>query len=373
MMNVRSRPVTAVAAALFAGTIALFDAAAQTSTPLSVNEKLYADLFKMAPDKRAQAIVAGAKKEGRVELLNAQYGPDWRAAEMKWAERYPDVIKASNGLSSSTIAERLVAEESAGKHMTDAGYLSSVDVALVVARGFAARYETPMTDRILDKYRGFLGQYPNKDWTPASMTTHGMAYNFKLLSDDKAPKAWFDLCKPEFKGQVSYDPIELRLLIAWYTMLGEAKARELIQCIGANDPILGPAHGARFQMLEAGDHPVSGDVLLHYVQKARSTYPAKTTTKEVFTAPLLADAFGSVINKNAPHPYAAALFVDWKLSEDNQHHLTTLFYDPLTKPATFTPGDAEIVLFGPVDKAIGDRLLGYWNQYVTKKDARGTK
>lgn len=54
-----------------------------------------------------------------------------------------------------------------------------------------------------------------------------------------------------------------------------------------------------------------------------------------------------------------------------QNHFANLYYDPLTSPPKFTPPDAEMILFGPIDQSIVDRLVGYWNQYVTKKDARG--
>jgi ABC-type Fe3+ transport system substrate-binding protein len=343
----------------------------QPAAAQSAAEKLYAELAKLPQDQRTAKILEGAKKEGKVEVLSANYGDAWRANDALWTQRYPDVKYNKTGLSSSTIAERIVTEETTGKHLTDVGVLSSVDMVQLAKRNLAASFPTPMTQRIIQKYQGFLKQFPNDVWMPMSMTTHVMAYNSKALTGDKIPKAWFDLCKPEYKGQVSYDPIEVRLLTAYYTMLGEEKTKEYLQCIGANNPILGPNHTARFQLLDQGDNTLSGDILQSHVNTHAAKNPTRYSAKAIYTAPVLADGFGVAINKNAPNPYAAALFTDWELSDDVQNHFANLYYDPLTSPPKFTPPDTEMILFGPIDQTIVDRLVGYWNQYVQRKDARG--
>jgi ABC-type Fe3+ transport system substrate-binding protein len=367
MTGAYPRLILSAAAAAVVAALSLPAVAAEPTA----SEKLYADLAKLPADQRTAKILEGAKKEGKIEVLSANFGDVWRPNDMQWEKRYPEIKYNKTGLSSNIIAERIVTEETAGRHLTDVGVLSSVDTVQLVKRDMAAHYQTPVIDRIVPKYRGFIGQFPATTWTPVSMTTHVMAYNSKMLTGDHIPKQWFDLCKAEYKGQASYDPIEVRLLTAWYTMLGEEKAKELIQCIGATNPILGPNHTARFMMLDQGDHVVSGDILQNHVNKMQFDQPTKYSAKAVYTAPVLADAFGVVINKNAPSPYAAALYTDWQLSDDTQNHFVNIFYDSLVAPPKFTPPDAEMVLFGPIDQAIVDRLVGYWNQYVTKKDARG--
>ncbi len=337
----------------------------------SANEKLYAELAKLPADQRAAKILEGAKKEGKVEALSANFGVRWRPNDLQWEQRFPGIKFNKVGLASSAIADRIIAEETAGKHLTDVGVLSSVDTVLLTSRDLLASFPTPLTDRILPKYRGFLNQFPNNVWNPISMTTHGMAYNFKIMSEDQVPKGWFDLCKPQYKGQASYEVLEVRLLTAWYTMLGEDKAKELIKCIGENSPILQQAHTGRFELMTAGDHPLSGDILLNHVYTQQHEQPAKNSIKPIFTAPVLADAFGVVINKNAPDPHAAALFADWELSEDTQGHFVKLYYDPLTGPSPYTPASAEVVLFGPIYQAIVTRLVAFWKENVSQKNSRG--
>ena len=76
-------------------------AAAQTAA-----EKLYAELAKLPNDQRAAKILEGAKKEGKVEVLSANYGDAWRANDALWAQRYPDVKYNKNGLLPASLEDR---------------------------------------------------------------------------------------------------------------------------------------------------------------------------------------------------------------------------------------------------------------------------
>ena len=74
-----------------------------------------------------------------------------------------------------------------------------------------------------------------------------------LIKPDKAPRTWFDLCKPEFKGQVSFDPAETRFLAGLYVMMGEGKVKEWLKCMGQNQPIIQQGHTQRMELMLTGD------------------------------------------------------------------------------------------------------------------------
>jgi ABC-type Fe3+ transport system substrate-binding protein len=342
---------------------------ARAAEPSAV-DKLYADLAKMPQKDRAAKILEGAKKEGKFDALSANIGTEWDPHDQLWAKAYPDVKQAKIGLMSAQVAERFLTEESTGKHLTDLLQLSSADSPILIEKGYAASFPTPNLDMILPKYKGFTKIFPNDTFMPTSMTEHGIVYNYKEISPAQAPKGWFDLCKPEFKKKVGYDPIEDRLLIGFYTMLGEEKAKQLIQCIGANDPLLQEGHVARIQLMQAGDHPVSGDALIYLAERAAKQTPDKNVLKVVYSDAVLADAFGVIISKNAVHPYAAALYADFELTDVNQNFLYDRMRGPIGVKHPFMPDDAQIVTFGPIDQAIVMRLRTYWTENVLKKSAK---
>ena len=63
----------------------------------------------------------------------------------------------------------------------------------------------------------------------------------------------------------------------------------------------------------AGDHMVQGDNYLYHGVAMQRKNP-RAPFAIVYSAPILATNDVAAINRNAPNPYAAALFADWTLS-----------------------------------------------------------
>ena len=93
----------------------------------------------------------------------------------------------------------------------------------------------------------------------------------------------------------------------------------------------------------------------------------KTPYKAVWTAEVFADAIAGVISRNAPHPYAAALFVDWLLSDKVQKYIVKSGRAGVTIPHPFIPAHAKVITFGFADRATVDKLHAMWGKYVGRK------
>jgi len=74
-----------------------------------------------------------------------------------------------------------------------------------------------------------------------------------------------------------------------------------------------------------------------------------------------------VISRNAPHPYAAALFVDWLLSDKVQKYIVKSGRAGVTIPHPFIPAHAKVITFGFADRATVDKLHAMWGKYVGRK------
>ena len=133
-------------------------------------------------------------------------------------------------LGSQDAAERFIAEESAGRHLTDILTLGVPDMAIILKHNFVAKFPTPATKKILKQYQNFID--PAERWIPWYWAEHGISYNTNLIKPDKAPKTWFDLCKPEFKGQVSFDPSETRFLAGLLCHDGRGENQRVAQVHG---------------------------------------------------------------------------------------------------------------------------------------------
>src|ERR1041384_6753552 len=231
-------------------------------------EQLYAKLAKLPADQRAKQLEDGARQEGTLNLFQ---------------KRYPFVKVEMGDIGSQDAAERFIAEETAGRHLTDILTLGVPDMAIILKQNLVARYPTPATKKILKQYQNFIE--PNNRWIPWYWAEHGISYNTDLVQPDKAPKAWFDLCEPEFKGQVSFDPPETRFMAGLYVMMGEAKTKEWFKCMGQNQPIIQQGHTQRMELMLTGDHAVQGDNYFYTGVEAKKKDP-KAPFAMVLTAPV---------------------------------------------------------------------------------------
>jgi ABC-type Fe3+ transport system substrate-binding protein len=331
-------------------------AAAQTAA-----EQLYAELAKLKPDQRTKRLEEGARKEGKLNFVHTWRGKLARDFGNAFAKRYSYIKFEMSDLGSQDAAERFIAEERTGRHLTDILSLAVPDLAVILKQNLPARYPTPATNKILKQYRGFIDS--ENRWTAWYWSEHGISYNTSLVNAAQAPKDWFDLCKPAFKGQVSFDPAETRFLAGLYTMMGEEKTKQWLKCIGENQPIIQTGHTQRMELMLTGDHAVQGDNYLYAGVQEMKKNP-KTPYAIVYSAPILAFAGSMVINKNAPNPHAAALLADWALSDEAQKLTSDVLRGPITIKHPYLPDNIKVVTYNIVSEDITNRLHEAWNQYI---------
>jgi ABC-type Fe3+ transport system substrate-binding protein len=252
---------------------------------LSNAEKIYAELAALPASERGKRIEDGARREGKLVMVHTLRGALGAGHVDLFRKRYPWLaLDVAGEVGSQDAAERLLAEEAAGRHLTDVIITAVMDLAELIRRDYVARYPTPAVAAILPPYRAFIDR-ENK-WIPWFWSEHGISYNTTLVPKDKAPKAWNDLCNPFFKGSVSFDPAENRFLSGLNAMLGEDGTRALFECIGKNDPIIQRGHTQRMELMLAGDHMVQGDnYLYHGVAMARKNPRAPYAI--VYSAPII--------------------------------------------------------------------------------------
>ncbi len=354
------RLIVLVLAASAAG---LGSAAAQER--LSAVEKVYAELATLPAAERARRIEDGARREGKLVLVHTLRGTLGAGHVDLFRKRYPFLaLDVTGEIGSQDAAERLYAEETAGRHLTDVIVTAVMDLAELIRHNFVARYPTPAVAAILPQYRAFIDR-ENK-WLPWLWSEHGISYNTALVPKDKAPKAWNDLCNPFFKGSVSFDPTENRFLSGLNAMLGEEGARALIECVGRNDPIIQRGHTQRMELMLAGDHMVQGDNYLYQGVAMQRRNP-RAPFAIVYSAPILATNDVLAINHDAPNPYAAALFADWTLTPESQQYLARRLRGPVALKHPYLPEGVTLVDNVQPPQEVMQRLRGYWRRYVEKK------
>jgi ABC-type Fe3+ transport system substrate-binding protein len=341
--------------------------------PLNANEQLYADLFKLPEAERHEKIVDGAKKEDKYEMIygfNGKLGTDYANIFKK---AYPFVKFNGIFLGSNDSNPRILAEEKSGQHITDVlSGTGIMDTNQGLEAGIFARYPTPASKKILPQYRGFADPYNR--WLLNHWEERGISYNSKIIKSMgvEPPKNYMDLCKPEFKGQVSFDPPRDSFLIYLNTLLGHQKFEEWVQCMGKNQPIVIPGQSLRLELMLAGDHAIQGLNFMYRGTLLRDQKgPDKVPFVPVYSTPLMANGNGCLINRNTPHPYTAALFCDWTMEDEPQNFIKSEYRGTVTLTHAFLPKDVELVTVTPVSADVGKPLFDLWYKYIGKKKTEG--
>jgi iron(III) transport system substrate-binding protein len=337
----------------------------QASAQNSSADKIYADLAKLPAAERGKRLEDGARAEGRLVIIHTMRGNLATEHVGLFQKRFPFLkIELENDIGSQDATERLYTEETAGRHLTDVINVALPDLTALRNKDMLARLSSPAIGTILPPYQGFID--PAGRWTPWYWSEHGLSYNSSLVPKDKIPTGWKDLCNPFFKGSVSFDPAEDRYLAGLHAMFGEQGTEQLLKCIGENDPIIQRGHAQRVELMLAGDHMLQGDNYLYQgiiIQRKNPSAPYAIA----YSAPAFGFAGVAAINKNTPHPYAAALWAEWSLTPESQGYVARLLRGPVALKHPFFPDSMKIVTYVDAPPDVMERLMGYWNKYVARR------
>jgi ABC-type Fe3+ transport system substrate-binding protein len=338
----------------------------QARAQVSPVEKLYAELAALPAAERQRRLEKGARKEGKLVLIHTMRGNLSVDHVALFRKRFPFLtVELEGDIGSQDAAERLYAEETAGRHFTDVINVGLPDLTTLIAKNMLARNPTLAVAAVLPPYKNFIDEKEGR-WIPWYWSEHGISYNSRLVPKDKAPTGWNDLCNPFFKGSVSFDPAEDRYLAGLYAMLGEAETEKLLKCIGDNEPIIQRGHTQRIELMLAGDHMLQGDNYLYhgiFIQRKTPSAPYAI----VHLAPVLGFAGVAATNRNTLRPYAAALWTDWTLTEESQKFVAGLLRGPIALKHPYLPDSMKLITYNEAPPDVAKRLLGYWNKYVAKR------
>ncbi|MDH3445508.1 MAG: hypothetical protein OEN50_16400, partial [Deltaproteobacteria bacterium] len=106
-------------------------------------EKIYQTLAKLSGAERAKKLAEGARKEGKLNMVHTLRGKLGRNHVGLFEKRYPFVNVEVSDMGSQDSAERLIAEETAGRHLTDVISLAVPDLPVIIKQDLVANYPTP--------------------------------------------------------------------------------------------------------------------------------------------------------------------------------------------------------------------------------------
>lgn len=256
------------------------------------------------------ATADAAKKEGVVVWYATMNTKDLNATADEFMRTHPGIKVQTLRLGSSQLPARVATEQRGGKFNADVISGDDFQVSQLVAIGAFEKYKPSEADKFLKDTVD-----PNGYWVNLYQNTTVLAWNPDRLKADKLkpPSSFADFAKPEWKGKFGVDTGALN----WY--LGELQVNkanaDVIKRIAANEPQKTSGHTQTVEQLASGEFDATPTA---YGYMADQQKRKGKKIDFVNPSPLLVSLNPIGIAKNAPHPNAARVLVEWLLSKEGQ-------------------------------------------------------
>ena len=350
--------------------IALFTTLQAAGSALGASaEEIYGALAKMPKEKRQQVIVDGAKKEGKLMVYGATDEAIVKAIIAGFHKAYPGIKVDYLREVSSAILAKAMMEVNAGRWSWD---LLSVGPGYneVKQAKAAAKHYGLVADENYPK------QFVGGDWIGFEILPLVIAYNKTLIKAADVPKSYGDLLDPKWKGKVAIDVNPDNLVTAMIKKWGKEKTADwLDKFINGNQALIRRGHTVQTQLLASGEYPIASEVYAYRVEQLME----KGAQIDWLVAADVAEAEvpGYVISRQAPNPYAALLYAQYRTSKEGQsiaggfgrigvHPQSELKYPRLRELAK-NPTLERLTLINVEDQKLWDQASELIQKYVAPR------
>jgi iron(III) transport system substrate-binding protein len=349
--------------ALWIGAIAALSIAANAAAQSAGDIlKSYESLPKS--DKRAR-LIDGAKKEGRF-VFYGTLGVDAAAPMLeKFRQAHPYLTIGHYRGNGSGLFNKVVTEARGSKFEADVIEISAGPSAELIRSGHVDPYRSSEIETVRSEFRDAKNL-----WHAYQYLVVALAYNKNRVKEREVPKNYQDLLLPRWKGgKMSLDTDDADIFAALLDSWGEKPGLEYFRRLAKQEPVLRNGHTLQAQPLAAGEvelHPWA------HAQRPLLMADRGAPVAIEFLQPVVSKAQGLLLARRAPHPHAAALFIDWALSEEGQ---TFIGIDLVRSPVRAGTTQKYTVLGTPKTKAITPEFLARDFERYTKlyRDIFGVK
>ncbi len=210
--------------------------------------------------------------------------------------------------------------------------------------------------RVSEQFRSPEGQ-----WVGTSGRARVVAYNTEALQEEDLPPSIFDFTQPEWKGRIGWAPTNgsfQAFVTALRLIEGEDRAREWLEGIQANEPVVYPDNSTTLEGVASGEVEV-GFVNHYYLYRALAEqgedFGARNYYLKNGDPGALIIVAGAGILQTADNPEEAQRFVDYLLSEEAQQYFADETFEyPLVEGVETPEGLVPLSEIQHPDVDLGD-------------------
>ena len=289
--------------------LAFYFASAQAREP----EDIWRELEKLPAKERQKRLLEGAKTEGKVVFYGNLSADNLEKVRVEFETRYPVKLEGWRASGEKT-SNRALTEARAGKFLADMIAPSNEHVPALLRANVVGRYNSPERAFYPDSHKDRAGYWTGYDYNVAVI-----AYNTKLVPAAEAPRRYEDFLDPKWKGSFAMDMDSDKTLMGWLKTWGPEKTKKFLQALAKNDVVVRKGHTLIAQLLCAGEFKTALDLYAYRVADLKHTKGCPVEI--VYSDPTPGTSSPLAVAKAAPHPYGAALLMDYLLSAPGQRVL----------------------------------------------------
>ena len=261
-------------------------------------------------------LVAAAKKEGRIRLITFS---SFKKAAEAFRKKYGITVEGTY-LGAPGVLRKVSEESQAGVFAIDVfgtspGPLSGLN-----------HWTLPFEPAGYEKVAHHMEALP-REWNQVPIFIHvvGASYHKDLIPPEQAPRSIYDLLDPKYEGKIiSRQPwlgsnylVHIASLQAWFGG-DEEKWTDYWTKFKANVGRYEPKWGPMHQAVGLKEFPLGIFTLPYTPFTFGRSYPGLGYS--TFREPAIWWPNMLAIHKNAPHPNAAKLFMEFAISAEGQKH-----------------------------------------------------
>jgi ABC-type Fe3+ transport system substrate-binding protein len=278
---------------------------------------LLALLVGVAAQARAETMDELYEK-AKLEKTLTFYGAGPAGSHDRWLrdfqQKYPGITIAFTGGLSNGLNQKIEQQLAAKKIETDLAIFQTIqDFAKWKKAGALLLFKPEGTDVIDPAYRDEDGAF-----TAVSVNTVVYAYNTELVPAAEVPKSALDFLKPIFAGKlITTDPTEDDAALSAFNLIVEKYGWDYMAKYMAQKPaFVTTGHAAVSNAIAAGEKLVTFDSTSTTPRLKAQGKPIDAVFSQLDATPVF--LVGAAIFKDAPHPNAAKLYLNWYMAKEQQ-------------------------------------------------------
>jgi iron(III) transport system substrate-binding protein len=259
------------------------------------------------PDRQAK-LEDAARAEGTVVWYTSIALAESSRYVQLFERHYPFLKVKLVRSNSARMAQRYIGEFQAGTFLADVLDTGDTTIEFFRRRGMLQSYHSPLSQK-------FDRRFVHKEnfWVANRLTMTVLAYNTRMVSPAEVPKRYEDVLDPKWKDKMSVEREDSQWFMGLMDYWGEQRGKAFFERLRGQNPRIRTGHSLQAQLIAAGEDALSPDTHSGGIASAqRAGAPVDWANLE----PVVVVNNVAALAKNAPHPNAAMLFLDFMLNKE---------------------------------------------------------